>query len=259
MSSGNWIQVTAFTHHGRIRAANEDAIVVGKWLRSTPMQMPEQWRYNLGDPLICAVADGMGGHSAGEVASRYTVCRLSEQSHQIKDKNAAISVLKGINLELYDAMTNDPASQGMGTTVVGVMLIERELLWFNIGDSRLYRHRNGFLRQISVDDVLDAPRDQNQSNRRESHAITQSLGGSFSFRGIVPHAGCFDLPMPSRWLLCSDGLTDMIDIDALEACMAAADLEATQKLFELAMAAGGEDNISIMVLSVGAGAAHPPG
>jgi serine/threonine protein phosphatase PrpC len=65
--------------------------------------------------------------------------------------------------------------------------------------------------------------------------------------------------MPSRWLLCSDGLTDMINIDALEACMAAADLEAIEQLFQLAMAAGGEDNISIMVLSVGAEAAPPSG
>jgi PPM family protein phosphatase len=130
---------------------------------------------------------------------------------------------------------------GMGTTIVGLLLTVDRALWFNVGDSRLYRHRDNRLTKLSVDDV------------REGLAvgtITQALGGSPEPTRLVPHLGAEELTVPSRWLLCSDGLTQMVSDDDIEDAMKVGDEDAVRALFAKAMQAGGADNISIIVVSV---------
>jgi serine/threonine protein phosphatase PrpC len=213
------------------------------------MSEPRQWRTSLERPLTIVIADGMGGHAAGEVASNYVATRIANGGPHIDDAKSVSILLQNINAELYDSMMTDRSLVGMGSTGVGLILIQQRLIWFNVGDSRLYRHRNDFLRQISVDDVPDQMI-EGSSARRKSHSITQSFGGMKNIEHIVPHTGMDDFSDSSRWLLCSDGLTDMIDIDTMEACMKNEDAEAVSRLFELAMDAGGEDNISIAVVSI---------
>jgi serine/threonine protein phosphatase PrpC len=243
MPTSNIAQITAFTHQGRVRQGNEDTIGVEDWARNTPMSQPRQWQLELGGSyLMCVVADGMGGHAAGEVASQLVVNRISQECAGISSKEHLAAVLQDINTEMYDLMTADPSCFGMGTTIVGLLLRQDHLIWFNIGDSRLYRHRNDALIQVSIDDV--------PSLKKRSGIITQSLGGAATIQQLAPHAEACDLPLPSRWLLCSDGLTDMVDVDAMNACMAASDPEAVSKLFELTMQAGAEDNVSMIVVSI---------
>jgi serine/threonine protein phosphatase PrpC len=257
MSGARFIQVTAFTHRGLVRQRNEDAIVVGTWLRNAQMSEPEQLRFELGTPLLCAVADGMGGHAAGDVASRIAVQRLSENAADVTSADDVVALLRDINARIFAEMDQDPATRRMGTTVVGLVLLPNRLVWFNVGDSRLYRHRNGFLRQISVDDVPAVARAAAGGSMRLSHQIVQSLGGAATFQPVDPHVEADELPVPSRWLLCSDGLTDMIDLDTIEACMAGTDRQAVETLFERAIAAGGHDNVSLVIVSVGE-AEEPP-
>jgi serine/threonine protein phosphatase PrpC len=114
------------------------------------------------------------------------------------------------------------------------------------GEQR-YRERGGRIEQLSVDDVPPGPR---------NGVITQTLGGCRSFFPISPHIGGEDfseenLLLRSRWLLCSDGLTDMLGDAEIERMFAASDEEALRALFAAAMAAGGRDNISIVVASAG--------
>jgi serine/threonine protein phosphatase PrpC len=250
MTECNVVQITAFTHQGRVRSGNEDTISVGDWLRNRPMSIPSQWLFELESPLVCVVADGMGGHAAGEIASQHVATRIKEESVRIASANELARVLQDINTEIYELMTADPSRIGMGTTIVGLLLIHGRLIWFNVGDSRLYQHCSGSLRQISADDVPDLASGHIASPKRTSHAITQSLGGAEAIQQLAPHVGMDDLPVPSRWLLCSDGLTDMVDIDAMETCMDASDQEAMLNLFELAMLAGGDDNVSIIIVSI---------
>ena len=233
------IEITAFTHPGRVREDNEDSITVAGWVSDVAMAGLRRSRHELDEPLICAVADGLGGHSAGEVASRYTVKRLAAQNY---GEASVAAVLAAINAELYQTMAAQRSFLGMGTTVVGLLLFADRVVWFNVGDSRLYRHRDGALHQISVDDVPAGER---------TGMITQSLGGSFAFAPIEPHIGTQALTIPSRWLLCSDGLTDMLGANEIARCMEASDEEAARNLVETAMAAGGYDNISIIIVSVG--------
>src|SRR5262245_12758684 len=123
-------RITAFTHRGRVRPANEDTIVVGDWVSVVDMTGPEQSRHELSAPLVCAVADGMGGHSAGEVASRYAARRIAAEPEHLCDARVAAETLQAIDAELFNAMAADEDLHGMGTTVVGLVLAPR-LVWFN--------------------------------------------------------------------------------------------------------------------------------
>lgn len=250
MSGQYIIGVTAMTHQGAVRTENEDSVAVGNWIRNAPMRMPHQWRFALEGSICFVVADGMGGHAAGEVASHHVASRLSQAGAECGDAKAIQSLLLQINAELYEQMKADSSRIGMGSTVVGLVFKENGLFWFNIGDSRLYQHRNGFLRQISVDDVPAASKSDDPHAHPKSGAITQSMGGTSSVQMPVPHIGEVELTAPGRWLLCSDGLTDMLDIDKMEECFGTDDLGAVTKLFNAAMEAGAEDNISIIIVAV---------
>jgi serine/threonine protein phosphatase PrpC len=233
------IETFAFTHRGRVRATNQDAIAVGSWVADVVMSEPRCSRHEFTRPLLVALADGMGGHAAGEVASRHAVERLAMQP--LEDESDILDTLAAINAELYRTMRNTPGLLGMGTTVAGLLLAASHVLWFNVGDSRVYRCRERRLQQLTTDDVPPGPR---------SGVLTQTLGGAYSFTPISPHIGAEDLVVPARYLLCSDGLTDMLDVGQIERAMAATDEDALPALFAAAMAAGGDDNISIILVSV---------
>jgi serine/threonine protein phosphatase PrpC len=240
-------RITAFSHRGRARARNEDTVAVGDFVSEPDMAEPRAFQHLLTAPLLCAVADGMGGHRAGEVASRRVAQGLVAEAGRLRDARAAVQALGRIDEGLYRAMDEDANLRGMGTTVVGLVLSPR-LVWFNVGDSRLYRFSGGLISQVSIDDTPGGPR---------SGLLTQSLGGRHGPPGVLeaiaPHAGEDDLIAPARFLLCSDGLTDMLDDAGIAECLALPDASALAQLFDRAMGAGGRDNISIVLVSVEGG------
>lgn len=250
MGTNPIVHITAITHKGLVRDGNEDSIAVGQWVRTRTMETPHQWRFALEGPVCCIVADGMGGHAAGEVASRHAASRLGELCSGIGNAEAVENALQKINAELYDLMNRDSSLVGMGTTIVGAVMTQGGLIWFNVGDSRLYQHRNGFLRLISIDDVPEAARGRDPNVRRSSSAITQSLGGTKEIQTPTPHVDLFELTVPSRWILCSDGLSDMVDLDTMEDCLSSADLDAASRLLRSALRAGGNDNVSLIIISI---------
>jgi len=115
------VQVTALTHQGRVRSNNEDSILVGNWVRNAPMSKIHQWQFTLEGPVVCLIADGMGGHAAGEVASQHVASRISVALPNFINTNNIITTLHGINTELYDLMARKPSCVGMGTEVVPVV------------------------------------------------------------------------------------------------------------------------------------------
>lgn len=232
-------QISAFTHRGRVRAQNEDTIVVGDWVSPPEMDAPRVFRQPLSAPLVCAVADGMGGHSAGEVASRTAAQAVAGAGTELSSAEHVRACLAGVDATLNDMMIANAALAGMGTTIVGLVLAD-PLIWFNVGDSRLYDCSGGRLAQVSIDDTPPGPR---------SGLITQSLGGGLP-EAPVPHVGAAPLTLPARFLLCSDGLTDMLDDDDIANCLALPDTDAVLQLFDLAMRAGGMDNVSVVLARV---------
>jgi len=221
-----------------VRASNEDSITVAGWLSGGDMSQVRRSRHELCEPLLLAVADGLGGHCGGEVASRHAVKQLAEPGWTGAADIAAR--LAAINAELYAIMRDKPSLLGMGTTVAGLALTPTRAIWFNIGDSRVYCECGESLAQLSIDDVPPGPR---------SGIVTQSLGGSDVFAPVAPHIGEQELTVPCRWLLCSDGLTDMLSDAEIERMMAGGDEHATASMFVAAMQAGGADNVSIVLVS----------
>jgi PPM family protein phosphatase len=251
------IRAAGLTHRGAVRTSNEDCIAIDSWITQRTMASPSFLETELDGAVVCLVADGMGGHAAGEIASLLAARDLAEKSREIDDVDQLEAALTALNQAIFDAMMDDRDLLGMGTTIAGVILREGEALVFNIGDSRVYVENAGFLRLLSTDDSSAAGRiGSHERTGQISHTLTQCLGGARAFEAISPHVTKLALRrdadgqqrnFDARFLLCSDGLTDMLDQDAIEACLASDPVETADNLFKAAMAEGGEDNISIVV------------
>lgn len=239
------IRVAAQTHRGMVRDNNEDAIALGNVLLTGDIAAPIVAEID-DETRMLLVADGMGGHLAGELASRTALEFLRERSYP-QDIRGWREVLQAANNRLYDVMRERPKVRGMGTTIVGAAFYALELIYFNVGDSRAYRHSRGALQQLSYDDVPDASR---ASAARVSSQITQSLGGLAVRTLVMPHVTAAPPLRPGETiLLCSDGLTDMVNDRTISRILdAPAEPAVTaRRLVNAALVAGGHDNVSVVV------------
>lgn len=247
------VRATALTHQGAVRASNQDTVAVGDWIASEPMTAPLVFDHRLDEPLICLVADGMGGHPAGEVASRVVAEHLSRRSAEATDEAALAALLRDADAELFAMMRERPVWRGMGTTIAGIGITPRGLIVFNVGDSRVYRIDDGGLIQLSTDDTPGPKLPDGRTALYTSSIITRVLGGYAPEKPgerIVPHVLSEPLVDDSRYLICSDGLTDRVDRATIEKSLAPDDRTSARALFEAAMTRGGDDNISLILLRI---------
>ncbi len=236
-------QAWATTHVGRIRSINEDACLVGDWRSRKAI---ENWRGLLSTSRAWAViADGMGGHEAGNVASSVVVDTITELIKDASTEASISKMLETANSRLFEAMYANGGRPGMGTTIVGAVLSDPDALVFNVGDSRAYMLRRGALTQLSHDDTLNVRRG---TLRSKSHALTQSLGGSTKPQGLRPHLRRIALEDHDTLVLCSDGITDMIEEDEIAAILIRHPENPTEPLVAAALDAGGEDNVTVVVI-----------
>lgn len=244
------LRVAAYTNKGNVRPHNQDCVGVGDWVRSRSMSAPILFEIEVFENLVCVVADGVGGHAAGEVASEIATRQLLLAAEKMNSENAVISELTDINASLYRVMEGNLSLSGMGTTVAGVVVDEDRVIVFNIGDSRCYMSNGRFLRLFSVDDTFSKDADTSRKTGTEGHVITQCLGGTNQFAEVRPHVRAETIGAGSRILLCSDGLTDMMDQDDLEEHIELDCLSFVSKLKDVALSRGGSDNISIIVVEL---------
>ncbi|MFC7326528.1 PP2C family protein-serine/threonine phosphatase [Marinactinospora rubrisoli] len=246
---GGAVSVTALTHRGAVRQANEDAVVLGALtVAGADMNAPARCVLPVTDPVVVAVADGLGGHAAGEIASEHAVHRMAESGPQLTGPDSIDLLLKHIDEEIKEHAGQHAEFSGMGTTVAGVLLTADGNFWFNVGDSRTYRLQDGRLIQLSEDDSPALPPSED-GKPVTTNFITQSLGGSGA-SAMVPHVGRDPEPGPGAWLMCSDGLSDLVTLEEMERIIAAADSDesAVQELWRAAMDASGRDNISVLLV-----------
>ncbi|MDO4502246.1 MAG: Stp1/IreP family PP2C-type Ser/Thr phosphatase [Coriobacteriia bacterium] len=224
------------THVGCIRDHNEDSLVVA--------------------PPLFAVADGMGGHAAGEVASEIAIQVLSEQAPKHPNAEALGRAVESANQEIITAAAQGRGRAGMGTTVTAAMLEDERLVIAQVGDSRAYLLHNGKLQQLTRDhslmaDMIDAGQITPEEARFHPNRsiITRALGSN-------PHTrpDLFELNVHTgdRLLLCSDGLTTMLEDDQIEQVMnhATDPQRCAAQLVNDAVAAGGYDNVTVVVVDV---------
>jgi PPM family protein phosphatase len=244
-----YIAVSALSHVGLVRDHNEDSLVVGPWtLCATVTESPQTLLFPLGTPLVVAVADGLGGHPGGELASAMVVRQLARLGPVLDSEQAIRDAVDACNRMVYVAGARDPDLNCMGTTVAGIVVTEDRVMSFNVGDSRVYVHGPDGLRQVSLDD--NPPLEPGQ---RSTHIVTQTLGGSDELVAVEPHLTSSPLSTQSRYLVCSDGLTDLVDTDVLsEILRQHQNGRAAFEMWKAAIEAGGADNITVAVVGLGA-------
>jgi PPM family protein phosphatase len=243
------LKATAFTHRGAVRENNEDCIAVGDQLISESMAAPLTLERALDAPIVCLVADGMGGHAAGEVASRAVAERLVAAAARATDEAALAALLQEVHAGLFEMMRAERSLAGMGTTVAGVVVLPAANLVFNVGDSRIYRIAAAGLEQLSTDDTPGPKLADGRTAALTSHLITQTLGGHVHDE-ILPHVLREPQDGRRRYLICSDGVSDLLSSREIEALLEDDPGGSAVALFEAAMARGGRDNVSVVLLEV---------
>jgi len=223
-------------------------IAVDHNLLAGDMDKPSVHRLT-GSQHVLMIADGMGGHAQGALASQTALEMLKETPNALSNEQTCKDALGAANNRIYDEMNVRAGTAGMGTTIVGVALMPGLIVHFNVGDSRAYRHKKGRLVRLSHDDIPPSP--THQRPLRTTHLITQSLGGRLTRTRISPHVGVGPpLARAETILLCSDGLTDMVeDEEIVRVLDAVSDPGASVRdLFASALRAGGYDNVSIVIV-----------
>ena len=223
------------TDAGRKRRRNEDSFVI--------------------DPPLFAVADGLGGAQAGEVASRLAaaVFREFHEADDLAPEERVATIIQEANRRIYERATSDAQASGMGTTITAALVTEQGVTIGHVGDSRAYRLRQGQLGQLTEDHslVADLVRSGRLSpDEADAHpqrsVITRALGTDPE---VDVDSFTADVEAGDVFLLCSDGLTTMVDEDRIaETIAGSSSLEAaTKALVKAANRAGGEDNITVVV------------
>lgn len=244
-----YVAVTALSHVGLVREHNEDSLVVGPWtLCGTTTRSPQTLLFPLGRPLVVAVADGLGGQPAGEVASELVVRQLALLGPTLDGAEAVEDALSLCNRAVHSAAAGRPELTAMGTTVAGALVMEESLLSFNVGDSKVFHAAEDGLRQVSVDDSPPP-----EPGQRTTSAVTQTLGGTRAEHVLTPHVAALPLTTGDRYLVCSDGLTDPVPDEVIEEVLRSHDDgKAAFELWKAAIEAGGPDNITLALVRIGA-------
>lgn len=249
------LEIAAATHTGMVRAHNEDTIG--------------------SDPSIglAVLADGMGGYNAGEVASGIAVALITKQTRELlsqlgagqpeqndrRDIAAEIlnNAISHANSSIFHAASNQPQYAGMGTTLVVALLADNHINIAHVGDSRLYRLRGSELLQLTRDhsllqEQIDSGMISKEAARRSQNKnlVTRAVGIEPE---VEPDINSFEVREGDTYLLCSDGLNDMVEDDDIHLTLTSlqANLSlAANQLVQMANDNGGRDNVSVILVHV---------
>jgi len=231
------LRYAARSDRGLIRANNEDSVYAGA--------------------RLLALADGMGGHAAGEVASQLVIAALAhlDDDEPGGDLLAKLdAAVRAGNAAIAAQVEMEPDLEGMGTTLTAILFAGNRIGLVHIGDSRGYLLRDGELTQITKDDTfVQTLVDEGRITREEAHSHPQR---SLIMRALTGHEVEPTLTMREaragdRYLLCSDGLSDPVsDETILEALQIPDVAESAYRLIELALRGGGPDNVTVVVADV---------
>jgi len=233
------MRMASRTHQGNVRATNQDALIVQP-----------------GNHGLYGVADGMGGHNAGDVASRMAVLLLSRVLEGAKPSTELLRAgIEEVNLMIYEEQCKDANLSGMGTTITVLWEDDDRILLGHVGDSRAYRIRNMQISQISQDHSMVGELLRDGLITREEalrhpyrNVITRALGAA---EKIEVDTLILDKQRGDKYLICSDGLYEYVSEETVLAILKRTPLEeAADQLLTLALEGGGRDNISLVIAEV---------
>jgi len=268
------VDVTALSHPGHVRANNEDQFYVARLTRSLETLMSSVTDRGVPDRAdeinyVMVVADGMGGHAAGEVASAMTIRVLVNLALQIPDwifkfdeehaeelQKRAQDIVKKIDSVLVDRGRRDSALRGMGSTLTFARSCGRDLQLVHVGDSRAYLLRAGRLHRLTKDHtyaqmLVDIGRlePSKVAGSGVGHILTNALGGSSETVDV--DVDLLTLENGDRLLLCTDGLSDLVADNTITETLlrSPSSADACEQLLHLALEKGGRDNVTVVVAS----------
>jgi protein phosphatase len=266
--------VTAFgvTDTGTVRTTNEDQFLIAELTKAMRV-----WQTSLPGPQVqigeehahlFLVADGMGGHKAGERASALAVTAIeqftlntfkwflgADETEAQKVLTQFQSAIRQADARIVDEATEHPELRGMGTTVTMAFHLESQVCVVHVGDSRAYLYRHGELHQLTQDHTLMAEmvregtlRPDEVAGHRLRHVITNVVGGPEI--GVKVEARTLAVQPDDRLLLCSDGLTEAMTNEAIAVTLAAESEPegAAKKLLAQAIDAGSTDNVTVLIV-----------
>ena len=266
------IDVSALSHPGYHREHNEDHYFISRLGRTlqtidTSLHTGDVPEHSEEVNYVMIVADGIGGHAAGEVASRMAISALislalelpdwilrADEAHAGEIERRSRTRVQEVGAMLIARADSDPALAGMGTTLTAVRSLGRDLMITHVGDSRAYLFRAGTLHRLTRDHtyaqlLVDvgqlAPGDVASSPHR--HLLTNALGGSIT--DVQVDTDRLRLENGDRVLLCSDGLTDLVDDATITGILkgTTTSKQACERLVQQALDAGGRDNVTVIV------------
>jgi PPM family protein phosphatase len=231
----------AVSHVGKIRANNQDSGYAGQFL--------------------FVVADGMGGHAGGDVASAIAVRRITETDRQYSSPNdaefALRSALLAANSLLAETVFEHGELTGMGTTVSGMLRVDDHVAIAHIGDSRIYLQRNGILKQVTADHtfvqrLVDSGRiTPEEAAVHPRRSVLMRVLGDVDASPEIDTTVMKTLP-GDRWLICSDGLSSYVAEDKIQAVLASLpdSQEAAERLVKESLDQGAPDNVTVVVVDI---------
>jgi len=239
------MQTFYFTDPGKVRSHNEDSVTIVN---------------NDNKEFVLAIADGMGGHKAGEIASSIAIEHIINSFYKLETmgtKDDAIEwlrkIVKEINDQIFEYAKENPESKGLGTTLVIAIKTNDYILYGNIGDSSGYVIKNEILHKVTKDHtyvgmLVNSGKlsEENAKNHPGKNLLTRALGANNPIEIDI-----FDIDTSVKGLfLCSDGLTNMVTVEQIEKILNSnlSIEEAVVKLIKKANSRGGTDNISIAYL-----------
>ncbi|MCO7221099.1 PP2C family serine/threonine-protein phosphatase [Klenkia sp. PcliD-1-E] len=231
------LRYAARSDRGLIRGSNQDSVYAG--------------------PRLLAVADGMGGHAAGDVASKVVIAALEHLDDDAPSGDMLSSLRNAVfdgSEHLREVIRESPELEGMGTTLTAVLFAGGRLALCHVGDSRAYLVRDGQLNQITHDDTFvqtlidDGRITEDEAN---SHPQRSLLLRALNGQDVEPDLSMREARAGDRYLLCSDGLSGVVSHETMADALRDPDPQATaDRLVELALRSGGPDNITCIVADV---------
>ena len=252
-SATKTVTASVQTDAGCVREANEDS---GRHVKPSDAETQNK------KGTLTIVADGMGGHASGEVASQMAVELISEIYYADQENDAPDALRNAIEQasnQIYETSISDEKYFGMGTTVIALVLLNDRAFSAHVGDSRLYRRRENTLEMLTLDhsQVMEMVKYgiismEEARNHDDKNVILRAVGTQPTVE--VEVSDVFLIEAGDEFLLCSDGLCDMLtDDEILETWTAAADVhQAGESLIEAAKERGGHDNITVGIVRVSA-------
>jgi len=231
------LRFAARSDRGLIRGNNQDSVYAG--------------------PRLLAVADGMGGHAAGDVASKVVIAALQHLDDDTPSGDMLQALRRGVfdgSEHLREVIRDSPELEGMGTTLTAILFAGGRLALCHVGDSRAYLLRDGEFSQITHDDTfVQTLIDDGRITPEEanSHPQRSLLLRALNGQEVEPDLSMREARAGDRYLLCSDGLSGVVSEETLADALTDPDPQTTaDRLIELALRSGGPDNITVIVADV---------